>query len=104
MVPHARSVETARAELREAMKKAMERGRKLLVLLGASPPNLRHFCDAATLGVNEVTSSLTPRQLEAFDFEKLPKVAESLGGLSDLTDVLLERPPRTSTNSLSKRF
>ncbi|CAJ1371138.1 unnamed protein product [Effrenium voratum] len=60
------SLERARLELHHALKEAMSSGKRLVLLLGSSPLNLRHFCDSRV-------------PLEIFDFEKLEEVGKSLG-------------------------
>ncbi|CAK9087089.1 unnamed protein product [Durusdinium trenchii] len=59
------STDEARGALSSVLKTSMAQGQRLVLQLGSAVPNLRHFCDAT--------------QVEVFDFEKLPRVAEALG-------------------------
>ena len=61
------TVEAVRTELGSILKSSMSQGLRLVLLLGSSPPNLRRLCDASQV------------PMDAFDFEKLPEVAQSLG-------------------------
>ena len=61
------TVEAVRTALGSILKSSMSQGLRLVLLLGSSPPNLRRLCDASQV------------PMDAFDFEKLPEVAQSLG-------------------------
>lgn len=61
------SIEGARAHIGRVIKDAMQRGLRLVLLLGESPPNLRRFCDSQQF------------PMEVFDFDKLGDAAKALG-------------------------
>ena len=62
----AMSQDVARSLLGGALKEALAGGRRLVLQLGASPPNLRRYCDSQM-------------PIEAFDYEKTGEVAKGLG-------------------------
>lgn len=60
-------LQAAVAELGSCVREALGQGRRLALLLGEAPPNMRHFCNS------------TQAPIELFDFESLGAAAAALG-------------------------